>query len=148
MIYYLPDKCNFGFQGTNWKQAAKIIENSYISGEATKGNSADTSLYGSFCPKYTGLYNLKFEGKFEQQFKHVYSFITNETNDLNDEITNVKLYNGECYSVPIVSAGRELTYSKFSVTYENKISYIPSGTELITCIMVVLMEETPISIVH
>ena len=131
MKYYLPTDCSFGIKGGIWGKEQSVLSNSYLS--SSQGGSADTHVIGSFCPKYTGLYTLYFNGNFEAKELHVYSFITNEQKILNGQI-KVKLYSGECYYVYIYAAGHSSTYSSFSVKYEDgEISYTPSGTELITC---------------
>ena len=130
----LPNNCQSGVFGHAIGEENRVLTSSYIyQPNPTHHQSADTSLSGSFCPRYTGTYNLYFEGKFGEIYDQYQYTFNNIIKHLNGSEKNVVLYSGQCYPFSINSPDIYSSFSKFSVEFENHERYIPSSSELITC---------------
>ena len=127
-------KCIFGATAGFFQQDTFFTPNATIEYKRP-GKSADTWLYGSFCPLVSGYYTLNFTGVvsiINPTWNHKSYFMQKEY-EIPNVLHDQSLEKGMCYSFKIVSADQNYTYCTLSVQLNDNIPYIPNSTELISC---------------
>ena len=133
MKYHIPNGCQFGITGSIIGLPNRTLTTAYISQpHETLNSSADTWLYGSFCPRLSGTYNLYFEGKYNDIY-YPYSIFNGVRGSMNISLTGLQLNKGQCYSITLRSPDLYSTWTRFSVECDGQPRYIPSRPELLTC---------------
>ena len=126
----IPSNCFAGVNHSCWGggTTVKIIANQ----TCTNSGSSDSSISGSFCPKYTDTYTFHPNGTLIVP-QHLHQFVLDdETYTYNDVVTKL-IYAGSCHYYQVYAAEFSMASAILEVSSTKHGRYIINETESLTC---------------